>query len=362
MKNKILISFNLTPKVEIQGEKENNYKIEFIDSDTNQVIHTDNIKNNMWAQVNRRWYTNWVIKVNNKVEHIFNLTGKKVKISFESKSIGDTLAWTPQIVEFQKRYKCEVYVSTFHNEWFNNLKEYKNLNFISPGVSGEFYAYYSLGWFKTDSKWDEGNYHLNKPNTIPLIQTATDILGLPYKEINYGINFTPGKRPIKEKYICIGPRATAGIKEWPYHYWEFLAKDLVQLGYKVVNLSYEGFNHQNIINKEKLNWEDTYNYLYHTELFIGLGSGLSWFNWAMNKRTLMINNFIPYGYEMTRNLTKIEDHSVCNNCWVDKRYQFDKGNWDWCPRHQDTISQHICHKAIKPKVVLKKIQYLLKFK
>lgn len=361
MENKILVSFDRTPKVEIKGDIEKDYSIELIDKDTDKIIHTATIKNNMWIQANRRWYTNWVIKVNGKIEYEFNLTNQKVKISFESKSIGDTLAWAPQVVEFQKQYNCEVYVSTFHNGWFKELKEYKDIKFISPGTGGEFYAHYTLGWFKTNEQWDEGNYHLNKPNTIPLIQTATDMLGLPYKEINYGLNLKPGKRPIKEKYICIGPRSTAGLKEWPHHYWEILAKMLNEMGYKVVNISYEGFNHANIINKEKLNWEDTYNYLHHAELFIGLGSGLSWFNWAMGKHTLMINNFIPYGYEMTQNLTKIEDYSVCNNCWVDKRFMFDKGKWDWCPKHQGTLSQHICHKAIKPEVVFKKIQYLLKF-
>ena len=362
MGNKILISFDLVPKVEIKGPIEDEYLIEFIDSDTNKVIHSDSIKNNMWTQCSRRWLTNWVIKINGKVEHEFNLEGKDVKISLESKSVGDTLAWVPQAVEFVNRYKCNVFISTFHNEWFKGLKSYKNIKFIPPGIPGNYYAHYTLGWFKTNEQWDEGVYHLNKPNTIPLIQAATDMLGLSYKEINHGINFKPGKRPIKEKYICIGPRSTAGLKEWPYHYWEWLAKMLNDEGYKVVNISYEGFNQKNIINKEKLNWGDTYNYLYHAELFIGLGSGLSWFNWAMNKHTLMINNFIPYGYEFTQNLTKIEDYSVCNNCWVDKRFIFDKGNWNWCPKHQGTMSQHICHKAITPEVVYKKIQHLLKFK
>ncbi len=360
--NKILITFNLVPKVEIKGNIKKKYFVEFIDSDTNTTIHTDTISNNMWTQSNRRWLTNWVIKINGNVEHVFNLKNKKVKISFESKSVGDTLAWMPQVVEFQKRYKCNVIVSSFHNEFFQGLDVYKNVEFISPGVEYDCYAHYGLGWFRTNEQWDEGSYHLNKPNTIPMIQATTDMLGLPYKEINYGINFKFKKRPLKEKYICIGPRSTAALKEWPYHYWEWLAKMLNEIGYKVVNISYEGFNQKNIINKEKLNWEDTYNYLYHAELFIGLGSGLSWFNWAMEKHTLMINNFIPYGYEMTQNLTKIEDHSVCNNCWVDKRVLFDKSNWDWCPRHQGTMSQHICHKAIKPEIVLKKIQYLLKFK
>ena len=33
------------------------------------------------------------------------------------------------------------------------------------------------------------------------------------------LDFKPKKRPIKEKYICIGPRSTSGLKEWPYEKW-----------------------------------------------------------------------------------------------------------------------------------------------
>ena len=50
----------------------------------------------------------------------------------------------------------------------------------------------------TDGKWDEGTYHPIKPNTIPLIQAATDILDLPYKEINYGVDFKPNLDQLKK--------------------------------------------------------------------------------------------------------------------------------------------------------------------
>ena len=50
---------------------------------------------------------------------------------------------------------------------------------------------------------------------------------------------------------------------------------------------------QILLIKQKLDWEKYFNYLYHADLFIGLGSGLSWANWALNKHTVMINNFIP---------------------------------------------------------------------
>ncbi len=358
-KNRIEISFDGNPKVQIYGSKNKKYFVEFIDSRNGKVIHSSNIKNNMWTVCNKQFYIPWTIKVNGEIVHRFDLTNKEVKISFDSKSVGDTLAWAPQILEFQKKHKCNVTVSTFHNEWFKDLEEYKNINFISPDTPYNSYAHYKIGWFRNDGKWDEGSKNPNQPNTIPLIQTITDILGLPYKEINKGVNFTPSKRPIKGKYICIGPKSTAGLKEWPYQNWRELAKKLYKKGYKVVNLSYEGFKGTNIINKQKLDWDKTFNYLHHADLFIGLGSGLSWANWALNKQTVMINNFIPYGYEFTNYLTKIENHSVCNSCWVNKNYSFDAGDWDWCPKNQGTKDQHICQKSITVDQVYNKVLNLL---
>ena len=344
--NKIEISFNLGPKVEVKGYNDRSYKVEFINADTNQIIHSSVIKNNMWTKCSKAFYIPWIIKINDEVVHTFNLKDKVVKVTFDSKSIGDTLSWMPQVVEFKNKYKCKVVVSTFHNEWFEGLEPYKNIKFIKPDILHNSYAEYKLGWFKTDGKWDNGFKNKVQPNTVPLIQCATDILGLPYKEINHGVNFKPKKKPIKEKYICIGPRSTSGLKEWPYENWKKLATKLSKKGYKIVNLSYEGFNGPNIINKEKLDWQNTWNYMYHAELFIGLGSGLSWANWALNKHTLMINNFIPFGYEFANNVTKVENKSVCHDCWVKPEYVFDAGNWDWCPEHEGTALQHICMKSL----------------
>ncbi len=345
-KNTVEISFNQGAKVEVFGSNKNEYFVEFINADTNKVIHSSTIKNNMWTKCNLEYYIPWIIKIDGDVVHTFDVTNQTVKISLDSKSVGDTLAWTPQVLEFQKKHNCKVIVSTFHNEWFENNPEYKNIKFIKPEESTDSYVHYKIGWFKTNGKWDKGKKNKNQVNTIPLIQAASDALGLSYKEINYGVDFKIGKRPIKEKYICIGPKSTSGLKEWPHDRWRSLAKKLHKKGYKIVNLSYEGFSGTNIINKKKLNWEKTFNYLYHADLFIGLGSGLSWANWALDKPTLMINNFIPFGYEFTNKLTKIENNTVCNNCWVNKDFTFDPGNWDWCPKNEGTPKQHICQKSI----------------
>ena len=73
----------------------------------------------------------------------------------------------------------------------------------------------------------------------------------------------------------------------------------------------------------------------------------------------MINNFIPYGYEFTSYLTKIENNSVCNNCWVSKDYTFDAGDWDWCPKNKGTKDQHICQKSITVDQVYNKVINIL---
>jgi autotransporter strand-loop-strand O-heptosyltransferase len=348
------ISFNNGPKVEIKGSNPGKYKVEFIDGRTDNTIHSSTISAGMWTKCNKSYYIPWVIKINDKIVHKLSLKGKTVKISLESKSLGDTIAWTPQIVEFAKKHQCEVIASTFHNSWFKNLPEYKDVKFIEPGENYKAYAHYKIGWFKSkEGDWKNFDDHPTQPNIIPLIQSATDILNLPYKPINFGLNYTPSKRPIKGKYICIGPQATAGLKEWSYDSWVILSKQLHAKGYKIVSLSLNGFKGTNIINKTNLSWGNLFNYLQHADLFIGLGSGLSWVNWALGKHTLMVNNFVPYGYDIPNNLTKVENPDVCNNCWTNKDFVFDAGDWDWCPVFKGTTKQHICQKSIPPEQVFK---------
>ena len=230
--NKIKISFEYGPKVEIIGNKPKNYSIKFINGFNNEVVHKDIIKNNMWTKAHLEYYIPWIIEIDGKIAHKFNVKDKKVKITFDSKSIGDTIAWIPQVVEFQKIYSCKVCVSTFHNEWFENLEAYKNIKFIKPDIPYNAYVHYKIGWFKINGKWDNGLKNPIQANSIPLIKTITDIINVPFRELNYGLDFKPSKRPIKEKYICIGPRSTAGIKEWPYDNWKELATKLTKKGYK----------------------------------------------------------------------------------------------------------------------------------
>jgi len=352
--NEIIISYLDGPRVEIKGDIPKEYFIEFLD-EQNNVFFSSTITNNMWTSSSKKYYIKWKIRVNGVVVDEFNLKGKVVLISFESKSIGDTIAWAPYAVEFKKKHKCIVVLSTFHNEWFKGLDEYKDIVFMNPGGTVDCNALYRIGYFKgNEGKWDDFDRYPNQVNTIPLQQTASDILGLEYKEINYGINFKLKKRPIQNKYITIAPESTAGCKEWVYENWVSLVNFLKDNGYDVVILTSKPYYITGASNVCGKDWNEVFNYLYHSEFLIGLSSGLSWCNWALGKKTVMISGFSEAFNEFTSNNIRISN-DVCIKCWNDSEMIFDLGDWNWCPVYKGTKKQHICQKSITVEQVINKL-------
>ena len=346
--NKVIITYLDGPKVEVLGDEKKDYHIEFIDGNTDEVIYSQTISNNMWVATGKKYYIPWIIKINGHIYDVFDLSNQTVLISLESKSLGDTIAWTPYVVEFQKKHNCKVVVSTFMNDLFKGLEEYENIEFILPGQSLDCYAVYRIGWFRKNDTWSDFDRQPNQPNLIPLQQTATDILGLEFKELNYGLNFVKKERPIKKEYVVFGPNATSGCKEWVYTNWVSLSKMIKELGYEVVTLTKVPYNIEGVINVWGEPLEVVANYLYHAEAFVGLGSGLSWLNWALGKHTFMINGFAEPGHEFTSNLTRIYNNNTCIFCWNDEVFVFNPGDWDWCPVYKGTKKQHICQKSITP--------------
>jgi len=354
-KNKIIVTYHDGPKVEITGEDSKEYFIEFIDSDNNEVVHTSTIKNNMWTSCGRKYFTNWIIKINGEVYDVFNVENKNVLIWLDSKSIGDTLAWSPYAVEFSKKYNCKVYLSTFHNDWFKDNKNYSDVELVHPGQRINAYASFKIGWFRDDDGgWQNTQCHPNQVNLIPLQKTATDILGLPFKELNHGVSIPIKERPIESKYIVFGPQATSGCKEWSFEYWSELSSLLINEGYEIVVLSHRPYFIEGTTNIYGEPWDEVVTYLHHAEFTIGLGSGLSWLNWSLNKFTYMINGFSEDGHEFTENVKRITNN-VCIKCWNDPVHVFDAGDWDWCPVYKGTKRQHICQKSITPKQVFNQL-------
>ena len=289
--NKIKVSYLDGPKVEIVGDDYQKYDIEFLDEE-DKVIFKETITTGMWVTCSKKYFIKWKIKINGQIVDEFDLNNKRVLISFESKSIGDTIAWVPYVIDFAKKHNCKVILSTFNNEWFQGNKYYENIEFARPGQKVDCYAVYKIGWFRDNHNgWRQFDYYPNQLNLQPLQKTITDILGLDFYELNYGLNVKLNPRKIKEKYILIGPHSTAGLKEWSYENWSVLAGMLNEKGYKVFSLSNKDFHASNIKNLKETNWNEVFNYLYYAEFFIGLSSGLSWVNWALGKKTVMIAGF-----------------------------------------------------------------------
>jgi autotransporter strand-loop-strand O-heptosyltransferase len=349
--NKIKVFYNDGPKVEIVGDQDKTYLVEFLDENDN-VVHSHTMKNNHWVQCGRKYYTKWKIRVNGKIVEELDLKGKRVLISFESKSIGDTIAWAPYAVEFQRKHNCQVILSTFHNKWFKQNPNYEDIEFIEPGMITNCHALYRIGWFKSDEgKWNKYDSYPNPIQTLPLQQTASDILGLPYVERNYGLYFDVKPKTIKNKYVVLAPESTAGCKEWTYEGWCYLTDQLIKKGYDVVVLTTKPYQIKGAkcIHGKSLN--DALNILYHSEFLVSPSSGMAWMNWGVGKHTVMISGFTPKHHEFQTNITRIINEHSCNSCWANINFKFDPGDWDWCPIWKGTEKQHICEKSISPLTV-----------
>jgi autotransporter strand-loop-strand O-heptosyltransferase len=355
-KNEIIVSYLDGPRVEILGDEKKEYFIEFIDGNDGRVVHSQTISNNMWVASSKKYYIPWVIKINGEVYDELNLEGKTVMISLESKALGDTISWAPYAVEFQKKHNCKLLLSTFKNNFFEGLESYKNITFIKPGESHVCHAIYRIGWFKKDGRWEDKERNPNQPNLVPLQQAATDILGLEFKELNHGLTFEKKERPVEKKYVVFGPNATSGCKEWDYNHWVTLSKMIKELGYEVLTLTQKPFHIDGVINIWEEPLDVVANYLYHASAYLGLGSGLSWFNWALGNHTYMINGFARPDHEFTENVTRVYNDNTCVFCWNDEVFVFDPGDWDWCPVYKGTKKQHVCQRSITPLQVFQKLK------
>lgn len=353
---KITQYFVNQPFLEITGDSDSTFEIKFFDE--HGVCHYNNkTKSNHWFKLNREYFTKWNTKVWEEGTLIYDDTldykGKKVFISFDSASLGDTIAWIPYVLEFKKKHECDVVVSTHKNFLFE--KVYPELQFVKPGSTvNNIHGMYVIGWFYNSDK------EPTLPNTIPLQKAATNILGLDYTEIQPRIDYKVGNRPYESKYVTIATNSTSGCKFWTKEGWQSLINHLHSLGYKVINVSKEknSFNNAKQISDNSM--ENTMNVIHHSEFFIGLSSGLSWLAWGMGKHVVMISNFTEPDHEFTTNCTRIVKLDVCNGCWNNPIYKFDKGDWNYCPVHKGTKRQFECHTTITSEMVIKQIQHLIK--
>lgn len=311
-----------------------------------------------------------------------NLSGKKVKINFDSKALGDNIAWIEQVSRFQQKHQCELYVNCEWSELFEDV--YPNLKFIDvkkselcqgktfiPGLDSKscknFYCFY-LPCNCYYASFDLGFYSkIPELKTVNLSKVASDMLCIEYKEERPKIKIQNSNSSHKRPYVCIATQSTSQFKYWNHENgWQIVVDYLIDLGYDVICIDKESvLGEFPYINKIPNNVVDkTGNFpiqeritdILNSEFFIGLSSGLSWLAWALKKPVVMISGFTHPTTEFFTDYRVFND-SVCNSCWNDISItDILKKQWSYCPREKDFE----CSKEISPEMVIEKIELLIK--
>lgn len=367
--NIIDINFTDGCKVEILGSAPKEYLVNFIDADTDDVVYSTSIKNNHWCKVNQKYYTNWKVEVisdGNIIDsHIFNPTDKHIFIKFESSALGDTLAWVPYVEEFRKKHNCKVSCFTFMNDLFK--KSYPEINWVNGSINtDQFYATYSLGWFYTDGGTYDKFRNPTDFKAIPLQKTASDILGLDYTEIRPKLEIPKGNKSNK-KLALIAIQSTMQAKYWNnIGGWDALIKYLKEEGFEVACIDkYDTFGVQGQFNQMPsgiLDWtgnvplQTRIEQLASADLFIGIGSGLSWLSWAVGCPTVLISGFSYDWTEMQDCIRVTAPTGACTGCF--NKVRLDASDWNWCPYHKGSNRQFECTKLITSEMVIDTIKSL----
>ena len=367
IKNKAIIHFVKGPFVEIKGSVDAEYKVEFIDSKTNNILYETSIRNNMWTKCNIQYFVNWkiVIYENGKPFHteIFDAKDRRVYIALDSKALGDSLAWFPYVDEFRKKHGCKVITSTFMNDMFE--KQYPEIEFVQPGNSVEnLYAMYCVGLFYND----DNSVNLFKNPIDPKSQTmqkmCSDILGLDFVEVKPKIKQRPISINKELKQVCIGVFGTAQSKFWNNPTgWQDVVDWLNNKGYTVKLLSKENDDYmgnrypKGIVRHPNGPLELVMDEMKKSKAFIGIGSGLSWLSWALDVPTVLISGFSYDWAEMEDCIRIASPKGKCEGCF--NRIRLDGGDWNWCPDHKGTDRQFECTKTITSEMVIKELEKFL---
>lgn len=282
--------------------------------------------------------------------------------------MGDTIACLPYVSEYQKKHNVDVTFCIYDLHLFLVENSYTNVKFVGRNESIIYderlnleYIFYKNVQFGYAEQLGFDNPKYIRP-----------VLNLPI-----------WNRPIKNKYIAMGVHSTSQLKYWNHPNglksqseqtnWNELSGILRKRGYTPVTVEkdemfgvppyYNGVPSKS--NKQiGKSLQDVINLIQHSEFFIGLGSGLSWLAHALGKKVVMIANFSEDWCEFDLSLDdyiRITNKTVCHGCWnkIDIDFQFDKHNWYWCPKHQNTERQFECHKSISVNDVIEKIEHWL---
>ena len=370
--NKFSLNFLNGAKFEVNGNIDKKYNVQFINQENNTIIHQTELTNNMWSKTSLEYFIDYNIRVTDLdsseilFEHKFNAKDKRVYIHFASKALGDTLAWFPYAEEFRKKHQCELIVSTFHNDMFE--ENYPDITFINPGETQyKLYAMYEVGWHYEEDNKINYNKCPSDFRLLNLQESSAEALGIEYTEIKPKLTYKNTGSTIEGDYVIIAPHGSAHAKYWNYPGgWQAVIDNLNNQGYKVVMITKEPLNDEwhdsklggtlkNVIDKTgDIPLSERANDLLNAKAFIGIGSGLSWLAWALETPVVMISGFSE-PYSEFKDCERISPpKNKCSGCF--NRTPLDAGDWEWCPDHKGTDRMFECTKSITPNMVIDAIQ------
>jgi autotransporter strand-loop-strand O-heptosyltransferase len=363
---KIVNHFNDGAFIEILSNVDQKFNVQFFNSFGN-LEYSTTISSNSWTKTSKKYFEQYTCRVYQgdtlMYQHIFDASGKRVYIILDSKSLGDTIAWIPYVEEFRKKWNCKVIVSTFLNYLFEDV--YPEIDFVTPGTFvDDVYATYRIGWYFSNENGFNVEYNKDDCRKFPLQKTATDILGLDFKEIKPKIRKIYGHTNEKP-HVCIATNSTAQAKYWNNPTgWQELVDYVKSIGYDVYLLSKEEDGYMGnkqpdgVIKISNKSLDEIGSILKGSKLFVGLGSGLTWYSWALNVPTVLISGFSEPHQEMKSDVVRIINTDVCHGCFA--KHLFDRGDWNWCPEHKGTERHFECTKSITFDMVKPHIENLLK--
>ena len=350
------------PIVTMNCEEGKKYNVVFKNQKTGEIPFSAVLPNNHWASVNEKYFIPWLIYIENieNGEVIFEydllneIQTRKTHVYFDSNSIGDNMAWMPAVEEFRKTYGIQnLTCATF----FNNLFEqnYSDISFKEPNTGfDDFEIQYRIPWL------EKGQFSPLDCRETSLQNVCASILGCDgMKEVPAKITVKEKETLLKKPYVAIGMQSTAQAKYWNNPgAWEKLTEYIQKKGYDVVFVDkHEHFgkephmnsNPPNAIKRNERTLDQTIATIAGSEFFIGIGSGLSWISWALNKEVILISGFSQPFSEFETKCTRIINTDVCHGCY--NRVKLDPSNWTWCPDHEGTDRMFECTKNISVETV-----------
>lgn len=313
--------------------------------------------------VKKVWSFNQSINPVNTTRPNLSEIESKTLVEIQSNALGDTIGAMAVIEKWRKETGKEVTVLSNFSDLFK--KSYPNLDIHNKKNTNVEYSPTDGIWIINDKIYKEKILTTYKFE-VPLLEGYAQDFGITTDGIELNIDIFKKERPIQSKYVCIAVQSTTQAKYWNHPGgWDELCRMLRKKGLTPVCIDKDfSFGIQTYFNtapskavkKNGLSLEDTINYLYHCEMFIGLSSGLSWVSQAVKKPTVIISNVTSKDHEYIDDRTlRIYEESVCHGCF--HKYPFDAGDWLWCPVYRnDEARRFICTKAITPESVMDQIE------